>query len=228
MVDAWSKYKQFVQLRKTHNQSISEFIAEFERAYMKTKESGCDFLDTILAFNLLEACNLSETDEKFVLTAVDFQHGKAAKDLFLQVKNSLQKFQGRDKLTSSDNDSRLKVEADVYLAHSMRKTLLEEGWKPPVNYVRNNSLLYKWKKNPLGTDGLPLKCYNCHSEYHLADKCDKKSVENEPKSGRTKVMPSGTAYSMLSTVAKNGNDAEFVMVSHNTENNKVWQTGKRN
>ena len=31
---------------------------------------------TVLALNILEACCLSETDEKFVLTAVDFKTGR--------------------------------------------------------------------------------------------------------------------------------------------------------
>ena len=76
MTDAWAKYKVFVHLKKLERQPITEFIAEFEEAHLKAKESGCEFSDTILAFNLLEACSLSNTDETFVLTAVNFASGK--------------------------------------------------------------------------------------------------------------------------------------------------------
>ena len=58
MRDAWAKYKKFVQLKKTVDQPVTVFIAEFEKAYIKAKECGCDFSDVILAFNLLEACKL--------------------------------------------------------------------------------------------------------------------------------------------------------------------------
>ena len=54
------------------DQSITEFIAEYERMYLRAKEGGSEFSDTVLAFNLLEACQLSDTDEKFVLTGIDF------------------------------------------------------------------------------------------------------------------------------------------------------------
>ena len=61
MADAWNKYKDFVRLQKSKEQSITEFIAAFEGSYIKAKESGCEFSDIVLAFNLLESCNLSET-----------------------------------------------------------------------------------------------------------------------------------------------------------------------
>ena len=42
-------------------------------------------------FRLLEAASLSENDEKFILTAIDFEKG----NLFDQMKASLKEFQGR-------------------------------------------------------------------------------------------------------------------------------------
>ena len=96
MADAWNKYKDFIRLKKKKDESITEFIATFEGKYIKAKEIGCEFSDTVLAFNLLEACNMSDTDEKFVLTAVDFKTGKEKKDMLEQVKLSLRKFQSRD------------------------------------------------------------------------------------------------------------------------------------
>jgi len=44
---------------------------------------------TVLAFSLLEACELSDTDEKFVLSAIDFKTGKEKKDIFEQVKSTI-------------------------------------------------------------------------------------------------------------------------------------------
>ena len=63
MTDAWNKYTDFVRLKKEKEQSVTEFIAEFEGKYIKAKESGCELSDTVLAFNLLKACKLTDTDE---------------------------------------------------------------------------------------------------------------------------------------------------------------------
>ena len=93
MTEAWNKYKAFIRLIKQELQPVTEFIAEFDRAHKKAKESGCEFSDIVLAFNLLESFNLSETDEKFILTAVDFSVEKRDGNLLDQVKNSLRKFQ---------------------------------------------------------------------------------------------------------------------------------------
>ena len=51
------------------------FISDFDGEYNLAKTAGCIYLDTILAFCLLEAANLAKNDEKFVLTAVDFDKG---------------------------------------------------------------------------------------------------------------------------------------------------------
>ena len=59
MTEAWTKYKQFIRLRKKEKQSITEFIAEFEKTYAKAKTRGTSCFDTTLAFKLLEACCLS-------------------------------------------------------------------------------------------------------------------------------------------------------------------------
>ena len=45
-----------------------------------------------------------------------------------------------------------------------------------------NSPNYKGKKNSLGANGKVLTCYKCQSEYHFADKCDKKNIKKEDES----------------------------------------------
>ena len=42
MTDAWTKYKEFIRLKKEAAQPVSEFIAEFDKAHKKAKESGCE------------------------------------------------------------------------------------------------------------------------------------------------------------------------------------------
>ena len=51
------------------------FIYELDQEYSLAKAGGCSYLDMIQEFWLLDAANLSENDEKFVFTAVDFEKG---------------------------------------------------------------------------------------------------------------------------------------------------------
>ena len=139
-----------------------EFIAELDKKHKVAKQSGCDFSDIVLGFNLLEACNLSETDEKFVLTAVDFKVGKQNKNLMDQVKNSLRKFQCREQLSCTQDDGcSVKVEEDIFV--TTVDALVADGWTPLAN-IKHNSAHYKGRKNKVGTDGKPMKCFHCQSE----------------------------------------------------------------
>ena len=230
MMEAWKKYKDFVRLKKGKDEPINEFIAVFESQYMKAKQSGSDFSDIVLAFNLLEACMLSETDEKFVLTAVDFQKGKTAKNMLDQVKASLRKFQSRGAIKSDG-----KLQVDESLVANLKEALVSEGWKPPSrpkNFdgknVPQNSSNYKGRKNPLGSDGKPLRCFNCNSEYHMADKCDgtkqdqpdvsqkkKKKVNFKDKDAATLLtLLKGTSYSR---VDEEEEESEEIMVAHDED-----------
>ena len=180
MSEAWSMYKQFTQLKKKHDQPITEFIAEFDKAHSKAKESGCDFSDTVLGFTLLESCELGGTDEKFILTAVDFKEGKEKKNLLEQIKNSLRKFQSRERLSLSDS-GRIQVKEEEAFVSQVKEALLRDGWKPPGKSRPMNSPAYKGKKNPLDENGIPLRCFKCDSEYHMADKCNKQVKDDSEK-----------------------------------------------
>lgn len=68
--------------------------SEFEKEYILVKSAGCQYSEIILAFRLLKASKLSEVDEKFVLTGVDYSEAKGKKNLLDQVKQSLRNFKG--------------------------------------------------------------------------------------------------------------------------------------
>ena len=203
MTEAWTKYKQFTWLKRSPEQPVTEYIAEFDKAHSKAKESGCEFSDIVLAFTLLESCQLTDTDEKFILTAVDFKVGKQQKNLLDQVKSSLRKFQSRERMSDSKEDGLKLKEEDVFAA-AVKEVLLAKGWKPPKDKSRKfNSLSYKGKKNPLNDDGHPYRCHKCLSEYHMADKCDQH--RERPPNESTE----GTA---LSAVLARASLSEFSMV----------------
>ena len=82
MADAWAKYKSFQKVSRIESVSINNFIADFEKEYLLAKSAGCVYSDTLLAFRLLEATNITETDEKFVLCGIDFPKAKVQSNLF--------------------------------------------------------------------------------------------------------------------------------------------------
>ena len=179
MADAWAKYKAFQKVSRKQNTSINDFIADFEKEYILAKSAGCAYSDTLLAFRLLEATQINEMDEKFVLTGIDFPTAKTQKNLYDQMKSSLKKFHGRKVVTESSAG----LNFDPTLVASVTEALVAQGWKKPTGRrrsntdpgepvtvtVKKNSSTYKGKKNPLGPDGKPRACFQCGSIYHMQD-----------------------------------------------------------
>ena len=91
MADAWEKYILFEKNKYDAKVPLKQFIAEWENKYHKLKNVGCEYSDMILAFKLLDASNLSEVDQKFVLTGVDYGKGLRKETLFDQMKERLNK-----------------------------------------------------------------------------------------------------------------------------------------
>jgi hypothetical protein len=130
MADAWSKYKNFQKITRTDNAPINNFIAEFEKEYILAKTAGCVCSDTLIAFRLLEATVLTEMDEKFVLTGVNYEEAKQQKNLYDQVKASLKKFQGRNNVVGEDKSA---LRFDPALVASVAEALVASGWNCNCN-----------------------------------------------------------------------------------------------
>ena len=203
MADVWDKFIEFSTFSRKPNQDIGQFTAEWTNSYHKLKTAGCVYPDIILGFKLLEAAKLSDIDTKLVLTGVDYTSAKEKKNLEKQISDSLKKFTGRAVIRGDSCSVAVKTEP-TFLT-DMEEVFLSKGWKPPpskkggrrrsrsVSPVRMKQSNYKGKKNPLGDNQKPLKCYICkceHTEnctcacvYHLANKCPnrrKKADEGKP------------------------------------------------
>ena len=199
MSDIWEKYKAFSTHCRKPDQDIVDFLSNWEMSYHKLKTGGCTYSDLILGLKLLEDARLSDIETKLVLTGVNYVDAKTNKDFQKQITNSLRKFTGRSVIsTSRKDDLSVSVKPEPTWLSEVEEVLLAKGWKPPIkgsrrrsrseSPPRNRSSNYKGKKNTLGPDQKPRKCYICkcdHVEnctcpcvYHLADKCPsrKKSV----------------------------------------------------
>ena len=202
MGDAYDSYVEFIKLRRKSGVSIKTFISEWENSYHKVKNSDCEMSDMVLAFSLLDTSDLSEMDTKLVLTGVNYSEGKEKKTLLSQMKDALKKFVGRTVISSNEGETKaVKVEESTFITtDNLERVLMMQGWKKPKGggggRVRirsksqppdNNSSAntnYRGKKNPLGPDFKPLKCFLCKCEheskcncaclYHLANNCPEK------------------------------------------------------
>ena len=220
MADAWAKYKNFQRISRTDMVAINDFIAEFEE-YILAKTAGCEYNDIILGFRLLEATRLTDMDEKFVLTGVDYDKAKTDKNLFEQIKSSLKKFQGRKVIGSEEN-----MVFDPALVANVAQALLAQGWSQPKGRRRSTSdpgefkpNPNKVKTNPRGRDGRILTCFKCNSTQHMKDKCPKMNKKKEDNENLQKetglVAAAGGAPSLFGMIAKI--DGHEIVMVINTE-----------
>ena len=196
MASAWGRYVEFCNTTRKHNQTMEDFISEWQSTCFKAKKVGCDFSDTILAFKLLQDSNLSEIDVKLVLTGVDYSNGLANKDLLQQVCSSLKKFKGQSVVTGNSADAVMDVKIEpAWLTRDAQHVLVANGWKPPPKGPRRRSRSaspvkqsnYKGRKNKLDANFRPLKCHicrckcvdncNCPCVYHLQADCPRRRRE---------------------------------------------------
>ena len=210
MADSFSKYMKFEQLKREGNVSIQDFIANWEKIYHKTKKQGCEISDMVLAFKLLHACNISEMDIKLVLTGVNYKEGKEKKNMMEQTKESLKKFVGRSVIGSDNKVNNPKAVESTFVTKEELSVLLSQQDKKKKKKERRRSTSlpgdlkdestsnalprssnYKGKKNPLGPDFLPLKCFrckckcttncNCKCRYHFISDCKESAASGGSK-----------------------------------------------
>ena len=214
MADVWDKCKTFSTHCWKPNEDISNFLPDWEMSYFKLKATGCEYSDAILGLKLLENSQLGDMDTKLVLTGVTFQDGKDKKNLQKQITNSLKKFTGRSVISSGQQDNlAVSVKAEpTYITSQIEEVLLAKGWKPPKKGAgarrrsrsespsRTKKSNYKGKKNRLGENSIPLKCFickcdhtyncNCPCVYHMADTCpDRRTRAVNVKQDNSKKKP---------------------------------------
>ena len=198
MAEAFMRYVAFKKRGRNKWEKLNEFIADWENLYEKVKQKGCSLSDMVLAFKLLEAAKLTDIETNLVLTGVDFVNGKTQGTMLSQVKESLRKFVGRTAITDERKEAVVKAENTYVtkeeLALAVKKFKKRERTRSKSvgdDPGDKRGSTYKGKKNPLGRDFKPLKCFKCKCDcegncnhpcvYHLADKCNTKSAGDKEK-----------------------------------------------
>ena len=233
MADVWDKYKLFSNYQRKQNEDIVNFLPNWEMCYQKLKATGCEYSDLVLGLKLLEDAQLSDMDTKLVLTGVDFTTAKSQKSLQAQITNSLKKFTGRSVIATSKQDLAVSIKTEpTFLISQMEEVFVAKGWKPPNKGGRRRSRSesppqtrksnYKGKKNQLGEDSKPKKCFickcdhvekcNCPCVYHLANTCPSR----KPRGAEKKKPDLGLFINSNIPTFYMGDDEESVFVLNET------------
>ena len=65
-VTAYEKYEHFESYVREEGRSMSDYIAEFEKRWNRTRSSGTQLSDNVLAYRLLKSANLSIQKEELI------------------------------------------------------------------------------------------------------------------------------------------------------------------
>ena len=111
-------YSPFESYKRKPEETVSDYIIEFEHRYSKAKKFEMALPDSVLAYKLLEGAWLSQKERKLVLTAVN-------KLEFSAIKSALKRIYGQQGSIGSATNLSLKVnikEEPIYLAQTVLKS----------------------------------------------------------------------------------------------------------
>lgn len=160
-------YHNFESFKRGEQQSISDYIIEFERLYNKTRRFDVVLPEVVLAYKLLEGANLSQTDKQLTLSGTnDLKFDEMKKSLRRIFSSSLPATLSAE-TTSFDHNVPGPVpqikEEPIWYAGDRRR-----NFSKPQSRFNNNGM------NPLKNDGTISRCSICESVYHWARYCPDK------------------------------------------------------
>ena len=123
LTSTYECYVQFEKFRRGSNQTVDEFLIEFDKLYNRADKRGVKLPDVVKAFKLLDACDVDSSSKMMILTAVDY----VQKDqLYEQMKSALRKFQGGQIFGGHSSAQSIKLEP-AFLAEN-EEVLLAAGY----------------------------------------------------------------------------------------------------
>lgn len=201
--DSWQKFETFDNLSRKPEQDFNSFISDFDDAYTRLKNVNFIIPSPFLAFKLLKSANIGEDDKKIVLTDVSFDE-KDLQKMFDNTKKALQKYKG---CTAISNNNEREEAIKVLMAASSGNRF--RGRPTTPRFKGNASPRGKFKRNPLGSDGLPLRCHTCDSMNHLYANCpDKEFVKFSETEEDCSLFYSDEAVNKIVLYCEKNNDVQ--------------------
>lgn len=110
LVEAYESYTEFDRFKRSPNENIDLYVAEFERLYTVMKKFKMELSDAVLAFKLLDFSGLEQQNRQLVLTGVDY---KKEGEMYAQMGTSLKKFFGKQSTSAEESTkSAIKLEPE--------------------------------------------------------------------------------------------------------------------
>jgi hypothetical protein len=180
----FAAFHELYNFRRVHDVNISKFVIEFEHVYFKFTKQDMKLPDSVMAFMLLASCNLSDSEQQLVMSAI-------ADVSYSNMKSALKRiFAGEicSKALVPQASVEVKSEAVFYSENSESEEVL---------YARGNRRRRpfsgrRWsrgqgrnggrasfggaqqagrRQNPHGPDGNVSRCLVCDSRFHWARDC---------------------------------------------------------
>ena len=145
LIKQYEALDNFENYKRPPDVSVSEYILEFDKRYLKTKNLGTQMSDDLLAYRLLRNANLGDQYTKLVKATSKLEYEvmkQQLKNLFTDASSSSGDF---EPLIPASGSMRIKEEVETFFAHhdsSDHDTLYTSSknpnWKKP-SYDAHNS-----------------------------------------------------------------------------------------
>lgn len=183
--DCIEKFYAFDTYVRAPDQNIADYIKQYDERYRQMKKKGTTLPSEVLAFKLLRSANLSDNDQSLVKTGMNFEQRD---HLFEQAKKALLKFKGQSTESSKPSclsAANVPVKLEPAWLAQHEDALVAAGYsktrpKPFGNRGRSRRPYQNQQRttNPIGSDGMPLKCNICASIHHLWRECPNRQQAN--------------------------------------------------
>ena len=164
---ALNKWDEFEECIKADTETVETFIDRFDAAFttMAAANPGLVMPSEVKAFMLVKRSKVCGLEKKMVQSKLDF----TKKDtLYEQTETALREVLGAGPGESTKPAAAAYVavpeEDGVFLIGGKKYKLATKPKKRKKTDVKD----VKKKKNKIGPDGKPMRCFNCKSEYHFA------------------------------------------------------------
>ena len=218
-------------------------MMRFDKQSNIAKKKKFVYPNLVLALKLLDNCSLTEVDRKLVLSEMDFSKEDEVYDT---TKNALIKYKSNNVCSKpvSEVKSEIKTEEVMItrqplVSAGLEQALVAAGWQRPRSHSNpergrsnrrfpgnrrgnfDHSTYRGQSGNPIGKDGIQLKCFKCQSNQHLKDQCPNR-MSNQGGDSRNFERAMLTLSDRAN--ALDNNDVVFCAVEHivlYTGNNKT-------
>ena len=197
-------YQAFESLKRKQNHTVSEFIHEFETALKKTQKKGNVLSDDLLAFKLMKAANLTQTDETILKASTEeFTYEEVKKTLkrcfgscsysTTEIKteavfqSAVQDCECTKKEGHLQQNTDSEDEESTFYAQRFNRSKNLQKYKPNKQIqIQNQEMKIKMLggvrgKNPLDKYGNITQCNVCLSINHWAENCPDRISEEKEK-----------------------------------------------